>query len=157
MTELERIADQLRRAHQGEAWHGPSLDEILKDVSAETALRRPIAGSHNIWEISLHIGVWESIVRRRLSGEVVVSVTREQDWPPVGDTSETAWQKTLDDLRHGHEHLQQAIARLADRQLGEPVPGMGYNVYFMLHGTVQHTLYHAGQIAILKKAANQEK
>ena len=153
MTELERIADQLRRAHQGEAWHGPSLEEILKDVTAEAAIRRPIAASHNIWEIVLHIGVWESIVRRRLSGEVVLGLTPEQDWPPVSDSSESSWKSALEELRHGHEHLQQAIARLADRQLGEPVPGMGYNVYLMLHGAVQHTLYHAGQIAILKKAA----
>ena len=154
MTEIERIADQLRRAHEGEAWHGPSVEEILKDVSAETALRRPIAGSHNIWEIVLHIGAWESIVRRRLSGEVVTAVTPEQDWPAVSESSDSAWKGTRDEIRLGHERLQQTIARLTDRQLNEPVPGMGYNVYVMLHGAVQHTLYHAGQIAILKKAAN---
>ncbi|MBI4166844.1 MAG: DinB family protein [Acidobacteria bacterium] len=153
MTEIERIADQLRRAHQGEAWHGQSLEEILKGVTAETAIKRSFPGSHNIWEIVLHIGVWESIVRRRLSGEVVLGLTPEQDWPPASDSSEAAWKSTLEELRHGHEEMQKVIARLADRQLVEPVPGMGYNVYFMLHGTVQHTLYHAGQIAILKKAA----
>ena len=154
MTEIERIADQLRRAHEGEAWHGPSVEEILKDVSAETALRRPVAGSHNIWEIVLHIGAWESIVQRRLSGEVVTAVTPEQDWPVVGESSDSAWKSTRDEIRLGHERLQQAITRLADRQLNEPVPGMGYNVYVMLHGAVQHTLYHAGQIAILKKVAS---
>jgi uncharacterized damage-inducible protein DinB len=152
MTEISRIADQLRRAHQGEAWHGPSLEDILKDVTAESAVRRPISASHNIWEIVLHVGVWESIVRRRLSGEVVLGLTPEQDWPPVGDSSEASWTRTLQELGRGHERLQETIARLTDRQLGEPVPGMGYNVYFMLHGVVQHALYHAGQIAILKKA-----
>ena len=154
MTEIERIADQLRRAHEGEAWHGPSVEELLKDLSAETALRRPIAGSHNIWEIVLHIGVWESIVRRRLSGEVVTAVTPEQDWPVVGESSDSAWKGTRDEIRLGHGRLQQTIARLTDRQLNEPVPGMGYNVYVMVHGAVQHTLYHAGQIAILKKVAS---
>lgn len=153
MTEIERIADQLRRAHAGEAWHGPALESILKDVSAESAHRRPIAASHNIWEIVHHIAAWEDVVRRRLSGEVAKSITPKQDWPPVGDTSETAWQRSQDELRAGHERLQQAIARLAPRQVDQPVPGMGYNVYHMLHGVVQHTLYHAGQIAILKKAA----
>ena len=153
ITEIERIADQMRRAHDGEALHGPSLEDILEDVTAEAAVRRPIPASHNIWEIVLHIGVWESIVRRRLSGEVVLGLTPEQDWPPVTDSSESSWKSALDELRHGHERLQQTIARLADHQLGEPVPGMGYSVYFMLHGVVQHTLYHAGQIAILKKVA----
>jgi uncharacterized damage-inducible protein DinB len=153
MAEIERIADQLRRAHEGDAWHGPALEELLKGVDAPGALLRPIAKSHNIWEIVLHIAVWESMVRRRLSGEVIVTVTPEQDWPPVADTSEVAWQKTLEDLRRGHEQLRQTISRLSDRQLNEPVPSMGYNTYFMLHGVVQHALYHAGQIAILKRAA----
>ena len=48
-------------------------------------------------------------------------------------------------------HLQ--TLHLADRQLEAEVPGMGYNVYVMLHGAVQHATYHAGQIALLKKAA----
>jgi len=65
----------------------------------------------------------------------------------------TEIERIPDQLRRGHEHLQQAIARLTDRHLAEPVPAMGYDVYFMLHGAVQHALYHAGQIAILKKAA----
>lgn len=153
MTEIERITDQLRRAHEGEAWHGPPLEEILMGVTARAALLRPIAGSHNIWEIVLHIGVWESIVRRRLSGEVVRNVPAEQDWPPAADTAPEAWQSALDQLRRGHEQLQQTIARLTDRQLDEDVPGMGYNVYVMLHGAVQHVIYHSGQIAVLKKAA----
>jgi uncharacterized damage-inducible protein DinB len=153
MSEVERIADQLRRAHEGKAWHGLALDELLEGVSAPAALARPIGGAHNIWEIVLHIGVWESVVRRRLSGEVVTDLPPEQDWPPVRDASGEAWKEALTEFQRGHEQLQQAVARLADRQLGEPVPGTGYSVYFMLHGAIQHALYHAGQIALLKKGA----
>jgi uncharacterized damage-inducible protein DinB len=152
MTEAERIADQLRRAHEGGAWHGPALEEILKGVSAQAALARPIEGAHSIWGILLHIGVWEAVVRRRLSGEVL-ALTPEQDWPAVNETSESAWQRAREELRRGYEQLRQLVARLTDRQLAEPVPGMEYNVYSMLHGAVQHALYHAGQIAVLKKAA----
>jgi uncharacterized damage-inducible protein DinB len=129
------------------------LDEILKGVSTQAALARPIEGAHSIWEILLHIGVWEAVVRRRLSAEVVAGMTPEQDWPAVNETSESAWQRDREELRRGFEQLQQVVARLTDRQLAEPVPGMEYNVYSMLHGAVQHALYHAGQIAVLKKAA----
>jgi uncharacterized damage-inducible protein DinB len=153
MTEVERIADQLRRAHEGGAWHGPALGELLRGADAATALHRPLAGAHNIWEILLHIGVWESIVRRRLSGEVILEIPSEEDWPAVDETSEAAWKRTQEDFRAGYEQLQKALARLSDRQLAEPVPGMEYNNYFMLHGAIQHALYHAGQIALLKKAA----
>jgi len=31
------------------------------------------------------------------------------------------------------------------------VAGRDYTTYVMVHGVIQHNLYHAGQIAILKK------
>jgi len=51
-----------------------------------------------------------------------------------------------------HRQLHDTIARLADSWLSETVPGKDYSVYVMLHGVIQHNLYHAGQIALLKKA-----
>ena len=48
--------------------------------------------------------------------------------------------------------LRGAIAALDPERLDERVRGKPYSVYFMLHGVIQHNLYHAGQIALLKKA-----
>ncbi|MGH9650586.1 MAG: DinB family protein [Terriglobales bacterium] len=151
MSEVERIVDQLRRAYEGEAWHGPPLKQILAGVTAEQAARRPVANAHAIWELVLHIAVWESVVRRRLAGEVT-DPSPEQDWPPGRDTSEAAWKKALADLEHGHLQLRQSIALLSDDQLSDKAPGKDYSLYGMLHGVIQHDLYHAGQIAPLKKA-----
>jgi uncharacterized damage-inducible protein DinB len=153
MSEIERIQDQLRRAYEGEAWHGAALRELLAGVTAEQAARRPIAAAHTIWEIVLHTAVWESVVCRRLEGEVIVTLPPEQDWPAVRDTGPAAWKKALEELERGHQQLRQAIARLTENRLSEIVPGKGYTVYYMLHGVVQHDLYHAGQIALLKKAS----
>jgi hypothetical protein len=47
--------------------------------------------------------------------------------------------------------LIKTVAALPDSRLQDRVPGKAYNVYFMLHGVAQHELYHAGQIALLKK------
>lgn len=151
MRESERIADQLKRAFEGEAWHGPSLLDILKDVTAAQAAARPIPGAHSIWEIVLHIAVWESVCCRRLAGDRA-EPSDEEDWPPVNNTGEAAWQATKAQLVEGHQKLRQAIARLDESQFEEPIlPGMS-SVYVTVQGTVQHDLYHAGQIAILKKA-----
>ncbi len=152
MRETEQIADQLRRAYEGEAWHGPSLKEILVGVTAQQAAARPVAGAHSIWEIVLHIGAWESIVLRRMGGEVVKDVSVEVDWPPVRETSEAAWKSTLAALEAGNRRLRAAIAQMTDEQLRARVPGKEASFYGELHGIVQHDLYHAGQIALLKKA-----
>ena len=155
--ETLRIADQLRRAFEGEAWHGPALLEILRGVTAAGAAARPVPGSHRIWEIVRHIAVWDDVARRRMDG-AVVQPTPEEDWPAVTDTGDNAWQKTLDHLEQTHDALVRAVTALPDSRLLAKVPGKEpdfYTLYYMLHGIVQHELYHAGQIALLKKALDQ--
>ena len=152
MSEIERIADQLKRAFEGEAWHGPAVRELLATATCVQAAKRPIPGAHTIWEIVVHMSAWESVVRRRLLGESVTDLAPEQDWPAVTNVTEPAWRKTLEELEKSHLQTRQAIAQLTDERLDDTVSGKGYSVYVMLHGVVQHDLYHAGQIAILKKA-----
>ena len=152
MGEIERIADQLKRAFEGEAWHGPSVRELLATTTCGQAAERPIPGAHTIWEIVVHMGVWESVVRRRLLGETIADLAPEQDWPAVENATEPAWRKALEELEQGHLQMRQAIAQLTDKLLDDTVSGKGYSIYVMLHGVIQHNLYHAGQIAILKKA-----
>jgi uncharacterized damage-inducible protein DinB len=107
--------------------------------------------AHSIWEIVLHIAVWEEVVRRRLAGEIV-ELSDAEDWPSVNDTSAPAWEKTVEALEHGNRQLREAILNLSDARLDDLVPGKNQPIYFMLHGVIQHDLYHAGQIAVLKKA-----
>ncbi len=154
MSEAARIADQLRRAFDGEAWHGDSLVEILAGVTAAQAAARPVKNAHTIWELALHIAAWDDAALRRLGG-TAVDLSDAENFPPVTDSSEAAWKRTLAEVRHTHEKLVAAVAAMPDSRLGEGVPGKPdahYTVYYLLHGVVQHELYHAGQIALLKKA-----
>ncbi len=154
MTETHRINSQLKRAYQGEAWHGPSVRELLNGVTAEQAAARPIPNAHSIWELVNHIIAWEQITRRRLEGDPVKNPTNEMNFPPVNDSSETAWQTTLQALATSNQALRDAIKKIDDAKLEEIVPEAIYSNYAMLHGVIQHDLYHAGQIALLKKASN---
>ncbi len=153
MTEATRIADQLRRAFGGEAWHGDSVFEILDGVTAAQAAAHPIKNAHSIWELVLHIAAWDGAVLRRLGG-VAVELSDAENFPQVTDASETAWRTALARVRRVHEELVAAVATLLESRLYEMVPGKEgahYTFYYMLHGVAQHELYHAGQIALLKK------
>ncbi|HKB99758.1 MAG TPA: DinB family protein [Terriglobales bacterium] len=153
MSEAAHIADQLRRAFDGEAWHGDSLFEILKGVTAARAAARPIKNAHTIWELVLHIAAWDGAVLRRMGG-VAVTLSGAENFPPVTDASDGAWRTVLAQVRQVHEELVAAVAALPDSRFCEMVPGKEgahYTFYYMLHGVVQHELYHAGQIALLKK------
>ena len=150
MTEIERITDQLRRAFEGEAWCGSALREVLADVTAESAARRMLANAHSVWEIVLHVAAWKDAVRRRLAGERVVTPA-EGDFPSVVETDATAWRNAIEMLETRHTELREAVARLDDAWLEEPIVEGMSSLYVTLHGAVQHDLYHAAQIALLKK------
>jgi len=153
MTEVERIEDQLKRAFEGNAWHGPSVLEVVSGVSAKEAAARPIPGAHNIWELVLHIAAWEGAARRRLEGDRA-QLPDDEDWPPPTDTSTEAWEQTKARLKTGHQQLRRAISQLEESRLDESILEGLSSVYVTLHGVIQHDLYHAGQIAILKKAVS---
>jgi uncharacterized damage-inducible protein DinB len=152
MNETARIADQTKRAWAGEAWHGPGLGEAISDVTAPEAAARPLPDAHTIWEIVLHLTTWADIVRRRIEGEDVGTVSDSQDWPKASASGAEGWDETRRDLAKAHHRLIEAIGALDPERLDQKPPGANSTRYVMLHGTVQHGLYHAGQIALLKKA-----
>ena len=150
MSESKRIADQLHRAYAGGAWHGPALGQLLRGVSAKQAAARPLRGAHTIWELVLHITAWKRAVYRRMQGKAL-ALSPAENFPPMPKATTANWRKTLAALWTAQNDLHRAISALPESRLKKIVPGKRYSLYFMLHGLVQHDLYHAGQIALLKK------
>lgn len=152
-SETARIADQLRRAFRGEAWHGPSLLDLLAEITPEQARARPMRSVHNIWELVLHIDVYLQAGFEASQGTPMPKLFgTERDWPSLRDDSAEAWFDAQDRLFEDAEKLAQAIESFDDAKLTDTVPGRSYDFYYLFHGIVQHSLYHAGQMAILKKA-----
>jgi uncharacterized damage-inducible protein DinB len=147
-SEIARIADQLRRVYEGPAWLGPALTAILSDVTQEQAADRRIANAHTIWELVLHIAAWMRIARERLTATQTRDHTEDENWPAMAGS----WQEALAVLEREERQLEQAILRFPDERLNEPAPATEpQSFYELLHGVVQHTAYHAGQIVLLKK------
>jgi uncharacterized damage-inducible protein DinB len=151
MSEVTRILDQLTRAHEGGAWHGPALCEVLEGVTAEMAAARPLPAAHGIWEIVLHVTTWEEVVRRRLEGETF-EPSQAEDWPAVTDASAAAWTAALRRLADGNRALRATIAGFDETRLDASTAGTAQTAYVLMHGAIEHDLYHAGQIALLRKA-----
>ena len=150
ISEPALIAEQLHRAFEGDAWHGPALLELLREMDAATAAAQPLSDVHSIWELVLHVSAWDDAAYRRLGGEKV-QLTGTANFPVVPNPSQTTWREAIAHAKHTHDVLVKTVAALPEPRLRERVPGKRYDFYFMLHGVAQHALYHAGQIAILKK------
>ncbi|HEY1380728.1 MAG TPA: DinB family protein [Gemmataceae bacterium] len=151
MTEPERLADQLRRAMEGGAWHGPAVLEALAGVSAAQAAARPAIGTHSIWQLVLHLGGAYRLVLRRLRGDAT-PLAPDEDWPPVAEPSEDNWRAAIAELRALNAEAREAVAGFDPARLDKPlVPDPSYTAYTQFVGLTQHDLYHAGQVALLKK------
>lgn len=157
---LERIRSEIRRSFHGPAWYGPTLLEALADLGTGEALRHPIEGAHSAAELLLHCLAWTEEVTRRLSGGEA-ALPERGDWPPVPELDAAAWLSLRQNLEAAAEALDRVLAsfpaeRLQER-VGGPVhdPPLGSGVPFevMLHGLAQHNAYHAGQIALLRRAS----
>lgn len=157
MKETQRLLDQLARSYDGDAWHGPSLKASLEGVTAEIASTSPVPNGHTIWEIVLHICFWQNQARKYLETGLM-SLPEKSDWPEVGEATEGNWQKTLQALDQSHQDFAATLASLGEEKLDEILGqerdkelGTGLSHYVTIHGVIQHNLYHAGQIVLLKK------
>jgi hypothetical protein len=151
-SESLRIADQLRRAFTSDPWHGSPLLDLLAGITAEKARARPLRSVHSIWELVVHIDVYLQVALDATRGIPAPKLYgSEKDWPPLHDDSAAAWAAAEDRMFENAEKLAQTIEKLDDANLQATVPGRPYGFYYLFHGIVQHSLYHAGQIAMLKK------
>jgi uncharacterized damage-inducible protein DinB len=157
--ETSRISDQLRRAFDGDAWHGDPLSKILAGVTAEQAAAHPVAGAHSVWELLLHVEGWTRVAADTIDGKPMPGWPTPapgidfQDWPAVPTPTPEAWNAAVNKLIAAGNHMADRVAQFPDSRLTDIVPGRKYNFYYLFHGIVQHSLYHGGQMMIVKKAA----
>lgn len=158
MRDVEQLADLVVRVVEGDPWHGPNVTTLLEGVSARDAAAHAVPGAHSIWELVLHMTGWAREVQARLGG-AVAGEPAAGDWPAVHDTSPAAWAAAVAALVDSHRALAAALRASDDARLAMPVvdhrdpaAGTGLSQYLTLHGLVHHTTYHAGQIALVRRA-----
>jgi len=154
-TECRHIADELFSTIKGEAWYGDSVQKILESITPEQALFHPIPSAHSIWELVHHVEAWCKFAYGAVQGIAIPGwpdMPQELDFPPVIDQDHEAWQQAVQSLYASHLKLVDAIKGFADSRLEATVPGRPYTFYRLFQSTTLHAVYHAGQIALLKKA-----
>jgi uncharacterized damage-inducible protein DinB len=151
MTEVERIVDQYDRAMNGDAWHGDPVWKILEGISGEDAAVRVHRNTHSIWELVSHMTFWETEVYGRLKNLPARSQEQLNFPPPVEAVSTEQWGSAIAEFRESNARFRQALTELSLEQLDHPTKTSKRSVYVEVHGVIQHNLYHAGQIAFLRK------
>jgi hypothetical protein len=151
MSDSHRLADQMTRALDGNAWHGPSWREILEGMSPQQAAARPLSHAHTVVELVLHATAWNDVVRRRLGGESP-TVSDSEDWPAPPAPDAESWARIRRAFFETGHALAESVRAFPPEDLHRARPGVGGTWFDLIAGQLQHLLYHAGQVALLKKS-----
>lgn len=155
MAELDFLCDQLRRIHEGPAWHGPSLREALDGLTIEQANHRPLPGVHSIADLVHHVAAWEGEVERRITGHAS-GMPAEGNFPAEGTRVDAEQWKILRERLDARCASMLSTLRTFDAaRLSEILPTATderVSIRGMLNGLVQHNAYHAGQMVLLRRA-----
>jgi uncharacterized damage-inducible protein DinB len=145
MHQTQRIADSYRAATVKAAWYGPSLAELLAQISPELATTLPVPGSRSISELLQHLLLWNERIRSTSNGNSLPRWQPEKEWaePPI------PWNELVSRWSQSRELLEEKIRNFPIEDLAKQVPGRNYPYETMLHGIVEHTIYHSGQIAMV--------
>ena len=147
MSEIHRILDQMDRAFSGDAWHGPPLMHLLDGISAEDASKHAVPGAHSVWELVHHVSAWHSIVPPRLQAEVADGAAQRRWQAHPGKLTSppgSAQSKVVVEAALASDRPLRPCATSARREFG----ATNVSRYQILHGVVQHSLYHAEQDAL---------
>lgn len=154
MSQIQQIAMLNRRSFSGPAWHGPSVEEVVANITADQAAARPALGKFSIWQHIRHMIFWKDKLTNAVRGNVIPrssQVAPEENWPTITDTSEEAWQITMSELRASQQRLLDALTDFSETRLSDTVKGRDYDFAFALYSMPCHDTYHAAQIVLLKK------
>lgn len=117
-----------------------------------TAAAHPIEGAHSIWELALHLTGTYGLVLRRLEGDGR-RLAPQKDWPEAPAPGAENWNDTIRRLRQLNQDIRRRVSGFPADRLDAPlVAEASYTAYTQFIGITQHDLYHAGQIAVLKRA-----
>ena len=106
----------------------------------------------------MHMTFWEGVAAQRLLGQRagLLEELKELNFPAQPEATAANWQKTLDAFRASNAEFREALGKVEPGRLDELSAAGKRSFYEEAHGLIQHSVYHAGQIAILQKAFQQK-
>ncbi|MBS1518333.1 MAG: DinB family protein [Bacteroidetes bacterium] len=147
-SEINRLIDQIVGMHNNKNWAGFDLYGILKSITVETANMKLPEFNHTIHQIAQHL-VTDLVVIKRLQG-IDHKIPIEENWIPA-DEINFKWTDTVNSIKENKNELIRELQKLSDEDLDKPILKDFSSIYENLHGYIQHSCYHFGQIALMKK------
>lgn len=150
--EIESIIRNLQNTLEGQPWFGRAVYELLGEIDESKISVKPNSTEHSLLELLWHMNTWAEFTLAHLENKLADEVTaiEQNDWRTINPEKHN-WKKGMEQLKSIHKKIISILKQKEDDFLKEPVPNREFNLRFMLNGLIQHNIYHAGQIAYIKK------
>ena len=155
MNLTAQIAKHFRAVHFGGNWTSVNLKDQLTGLTWQQATTQ-VYSFNTIAKLVFHINYYVSAVSKVLEGGPLDAHDKYSfDLAPI--QSEEDWQALVAKTFSDAEHFIGLIEQLPDSKLGEVFSEEKYGTYYSnLHGIIEQTHYHLGQITLIKKMLLQD-
>ena len=155
MSATLHLSKNFRNVYFGGNWTASNLKEHLADLTWQEATSQ-VYSFNTIATLVYHIHYYVRAVTKVLEGgPLIAKDSLSFSHPPIH--SEEDWSIFLDNVWEEAEIFAKLIAQLPESQLWENISEEKYGNFFRnLHGIVEHTHYHLGQIVLIKKILLQK-
>ncbi|WP_341224608.1 DinB family protein [uncultured Arcticibacterium sp.] len=148
--ELEKIIDNLETVFRGDAWHGPSVLEMLNSLPEKVVDQKRGYSKRTIAKLIYHLVAWRMFIIEKLADNIHYTLETEEDnWGKPEMTSQENWQNLIQLFKDTQKKLVDLLEEQNDELLNRRVPGEHYDFYKLLTGMIQHDTYHLGMIWVL--------
>jgi len=147
-TTLSRIIDNIDTVFRGDAWHGPSVMEMINSLPESKLRENQPFSRQSIAQNIYHLTAYRNFVIEKLKDNIHFRLeTDEENWGTEEALKDPAQLKK--NLVETHNRLLTKLEEFDDELLSKNVPGEYYDFYKLLNGLIQHDTYHLGMIWVL--------
>lgn len=149
----KQLSQHISAVYFGGNWTFSNLKDNLADVTWEQATTK-VHSFNTIAVLVFHTDYFVAAILKVLRGGPLDAHDKYSfDLPTI--TSETEWQDLINQTLTNAEAMAALVEQLPEASLWENMADEKYgNYYRNIHGIIEHTHYHLGQIALLKKIIN---
>jgi uncharacterized damage-inducible protein DinB len=155
--QIDYLITTIHSVLEGQPWYGEPAMKILHGVDPANAYKKPNNNSHSLIELLYHMVTWAEFTLKRLEQkeETDMNAFEKLDWRDINPEEHT-WEKGMAQFKVTHDLIIDVLGTKDDEFLSGKVDYRDYNFRFLLHGIIQHDIYHLGQIAYLNKLLKGE-
>jgi uncharacterized damage-inducible protein DinB len=150
--EILSIIKNFETTLNGQPWFGRAVYTLIDEIDSKKAVVKPNENEHSALELIWHMNTWAEFTLANLENrsEHELKAIEANDWREI-EKLKHSWKKGLSQFKSIHKKIIAILNKRDDDFLSDMVPNRRYNFRFILNGLIQHNIYHAGQLAYLKK------